>query len=414
MTTRRRITEEIDEPEAVDAPMAAVAVEEAGRTADHVSDALAGLDEFAEPGASFKVYKLPGYQYCREIDPRDDTTAMLEDVREEYGPGNYVVRVYVKGRKGQIAERAFSIAAARRREEVKKDESFTEKLLLAMVSGGGMNKGPDLAALMAAQQQSADRQTTAMMGMISAIVPALAGNKGESAASLLTAMAPLLERPKAPGFGDAIEALLQAKELFSRDGGGDEGGGVMEAAVKAIGPSIPDFARGFADMAARGRQDAAQPMQMVPAARPAIVAPNHAAGAGAGLMARFPLLAAIAPDVMFYFGRRIPPELAADGVFEVLNQMKVGEAELVPLIAAFQTSENWIADLAAGGLDLSSNPQWAHEFLNNLIAIYSGEDDDSERGGGSPGDTESHGETGAVGEPSNGRPQPGRRADKEA
>lgn len=416
MSARRRvITEDFDPPEKP-GPLAAVAEAEAARSADSVFDVLAGLDEFADQGASCKVFKLPGYQYCREIDPNDDVTAILDELRDEFGPGNYVVRVYVKGRKGQLAERGFSIASTRKREEPKKDESFSEKLLLALVTGGGMGgKGSDsnelVGAMMAAQTASADRQMTMMTTLMATITAALSGNKSESTATLLTALGPLMQQPKGAGFGEMIEHLAAARELFGggSGGGGEDDGGVMGAVAKALAPSIPDIAAGFRDLAARGRQEAATPVQALPAMTPA--GPRQVQPATVGLLAQFPLLAAIAPDVMFYFGRGLPPELAADGVFEVLAKMGVGETDLVPIVAAFSASENWVADLAAAGLDLTSNVGWANQFLENLLAIYQGEDDHREGGGRGAADAGSHGEAGALGKSANGGPQSGGGAD---
>jgi hypothetical protein len=60
----------------------------------------------------------------------------------------------------------------------------------------------------------------------------------------------------------------------------------------------------------------------------------------------------------------------ADLVYDVIEANNVTEAEIADLAATFALSPTGLADLAAEGIDLTSDPQWAAEFFSALNEIH--------------------------------------------
>lgn len=406
-TTTR--TTQVTEPDAVDDVLAA----DANRTADQLGEALDTLSEFASEGTSFKVFKLPSFQYCKELDPPLDTTAMLEEVREEFGPGNYCIRVYMTGRKGCAAQRNFSIAPLRKAAvpiaAPPAGDQLTLRDLLPLLLDRERPAGLDMGALMAAQSASADRQMTMMTTMMTTIVAAISGGK-ESPTAMLSAMAPFINRPTS-GAEEFATTFGLVRGLLPAPAGGEDDS-IAALAVKALAPSVPDFAKGFADMAAgmRGRGAPAEaatvltdPVDYTRAAPPAA----HLAA-----NTRFPVLAALREDVLFYFQRRMDPEIAADGLWTVLTSERFtaagySEASLAPVVTHLNASgAGWLDELAREGIDLRADPAWAHALFQQLVTIYRGDLDAAGGEAGGDGDAEGDGGAGQVGIAADADPQP--------
>lgn len=397
-TTTR--TTQIVEPDAVDDVLA----EETSRAAGQLGDALDSLSEFANEGTSFKVFKLPSFQWCKDLDPPLDSSTLLEEMREEFGPGNYCIRVYMTGRKGCAAQRNFSIAPLRKgaeRPAVPAGDQLTLRDLLPLLLDRDRDKGGlDMAAILTAQSASADRQLQMMTAMMTAVVGAISSGK-ESPTAMLQAMAPYINRPASGAEEFATTFQLVKGLLPSPAGGEDESIGGL--AIKALSPVLPDIAKGFTDMAAGFRQGVAerQGATVVAEATDYTRAPAPAATLTAG--ARFPLLAALRADVLFYFERRLDPEIAADGLWAVLTSPRFAaagfkEEDLVPIVTTLNAAgPGWLDELGREGIDLRADPAWAQQLLNALIAIFRGDADDPRGAEGGPGDAEGDGGARPVG-----------------
>lgn len=415
MSGRRRtiITED---PSPVDAAIAGAEV----RVAMDLAEALDGLADFTDTGTKFKVYKVPRggasrFEWCLDIHPPFDSAELMNYLKEAHGPGDYCIRVYVDGQNGSKGQRNFSIATDLRKAiaQPAPGDSFTEKLLLALVGGGGMKGNSEVAELIKAQQASADRSADLMKTVLIAAIPgvlALLKPRETDPAETFKTIAGLVQ-PKATGFGEALEMMKAVREFMPAPAAPGEDDGWVSTAVRALAPSVPDIARGLSDLAARGRGEGQGQAVTVQPYRP----PPPAALAGpAGPAGRFPLLAAIREDVLFYFGRRHDPEFAAEGVREVMDKAGFGEADFAPIVAAFLASPNWVDDLAAEGLDLRGEPAWAQAFLNAIIASYSGDGDDRDGGEGRAANPGENGGAGGLGIAANASEEQGRRADAAA
>jgi hypothetical protein len=417
MARTTRLIRETSEPDAVDDVLA----EETTRAAGQLGDALDSLSEFASEGTSFKVFKLPSFQWCKDLDPPLDSSTLLEEMREEFGAGNYCIRVYMTGRKGCAAQRNFSIAPFRKvATPPVTSDAITVKDLLPLLLERHAPAAPafDIGAFMAAQTASADRQMNMMATMTTAMMTALTGGR-ESPTALLSAIAPFINRP--PSGAEEFATTFQlVKGLLPAPAGGGEEDSIAGLVVKGLSPVLPDIAKGFTDLAAGFRQNVAERQGAAVVETP--VDYTRAAAPAATLTAegRFPLLAALRADVLFYFERRLDPEIAADGLWAVLTSERFAAAgfkedDLVPIVATLNAAgPAWLGELVREGIDLRADPAWAQRLLNALIAIYRGDVDDSGGDGGGEGDAHGHGGAGQVGKPANADQEPGPTADARA
>jgi hypothetical protein len=270
--------------------------------------------------------------------------------------------------------------------------------------------------MMQSQQQASERSMQMMLAMMgqfqqaqATTLQAMMGGR-DKFSEVAAIFSPLLAREPAGGggrLGEFKEMLDLAKGLLPAPAGGGEDDSIAGLAFKALSPAIPDLAKGFSDFAATRRAEAAGQAEVRPVDYTRETAPPapQVAHAGSG---RFPLLAEIRTDVLFYFGRRIDPEIAADALWDVLTGEALKakgftEADVVPILATLNgAGQRWLDELAGEGLDLRADPTWAHGFLNALVAIYRGEDGSPFGGGGGEGDTSGDGQPGAVGVTANG------------
>lgn len=369
-------------------------------------------------GTVFRIATNGKWENCDNFSPPFNTDAILDSTREEYGPGNYEFRVFAKGR----IFKNFPFAIAKPRHTPAPTAApappaggLDTTALITMMMQQGQQSNQQMMQMFMAMNQS---QTA----MLTAILPALAGGK-ESTSELLKSFAVLQAKPeKAAGLLDNIETIKAIKDLF----GGGDGGGVdlsddlVGGLGKLAGPVL----------AALGRAGQAQPQQVVqvepfqpsgdgvvtflPPAGDGLVVSRADAGDPPNQAARFPALARVADDVLYAFGRRLAPDLAADLVAAALDREDVGEDDIHGLVAAFTLSADWIEDLAQDGIDLRSDRQWAGELLDALVTVYTdpGPDGaDSGRGTGSAGDARQDGGPGAGGVAVHGRPKRGGVAD---
>lgn len=397
--------------EDVSDPMADAVAKDTQRLADNLNEALEELSEFTDTGTQMKIYKVPRggakYEWCFDVTPPINSADLMDELKEKYGPGDYVIRVYVAGKAGCKAQRNFSIAGTREVARVgNSGGDGMKEFFPLLISQMNSSKG-DMMAMMQMQMQmqasqqaaaaaAAQNNTQMMLGMMTAMMGAR-----EKPGELIAAFAPLMA-PKSNGFGEMVEIMKAVKEL-SGGGGGDSNDDIMTTVIKSIGPALPQLAGAAADgisaMRDRQRNASVEHLHDVPvhgpAAHPAMIAPPTDQPPQVG---KYPLLAAIREDVLFYFKRAADPEFAAEGVLAVMDKAGFTEHDLQPIIVAFSTSANWIDDLASEGIDLRSNPVWAQSFLNAIIAEYIEEGDDQQRASGGATDNGDHGGPGKDGQ----------------
>lgn len=399
----RRTIEEEFAPDVVD-----TAVEQDREaTANDLATVLESIAGITGRDLKILIYRIPKgigkWEYCTEVQPPFETSELMDVLKEQFGPGDYAMRVMVEGK--IRTTRNFSIAQDRKLNAAQTNGGMDKELLpllITTMNGKSSETMQMMTAMMQQQAQQSQQQMQMMMAMMqqsqasqATMITALMGGR-EKPAELIAAFAPLMA-PKTGGFGETLELLKVAKEIM---GGGEKSGdGDIMDMVKTLAPVAGDVVKGIAASIPRRSEThevRVLPQQTQPApVHPQISGPTEEAPQGAG---RFPLLTAIRDDVLFYYTRGMDPEFAAEGIAEVLD--KAGfkpETDLAPIVAAFLSSPNWLVDLANEGIDLTGNPEWAHSFLNALIAIYSGEADDPGGAGGSEEDATDHGDLGEAG-----------------
>jgi hypothetical protein len=118
----------------------------------------------------------------------------------------------------------------------------------------------------------------------------------------------------------------------------------------------------------------------------------------------------VKPHVAYFFNAHLDPGLAAEAIADIMQRADVAEEDVSGLVAAFSLSPDWLADLAAQGLDLRSDPEWANSFLRELVALWTDSDRDGDHSpgpGGSAPDPKDDAGAGAPGVKVNGHSRPG-------
>lgn len=369
-------------------------------TADVLTDALESLSGFDQSSIRGILYRIPvpngKYEWIRDVYPPFDVSEIMRSLKEEVGGGDFALRLMAENKPRKTLH--FSIMRE-------------PKSVLAPAT-----QGNDMFMMMMQMQQensrqaqaSADRMMQMMMGnsqqMTTVLVAAMSNR--EKAADFLPLLAALKgDEPKKDSLKDTVETIAAIKGLFPN---GDASGlgsldaeGLIDGALKLAGPVAG--AIGKAMEARRERLNGTQPAEeapptgLEPAPRPLMLARPAALEASQGSPApvgKFPVLNAIRPDIAYFFSRRHDPELAAEAVVSILADVPGAEEMVNELVASFAISPDWKADLAAEGIDLRADPQWADQFLSALVAEWSDPErdaDDLDRGGGDAADVEDHG-----------------------
>lgn len=244
------------------------------------------------------------------------------------------------------------------------------------------------------QQTAADRREdrqTALVGTLvaafgPALIPVLTGANREKLTDLLAIMNS--QRDKGGGMKETLDMLMVAKTLFG-DGPKPDGwdpADIVGSLGRLAGPVAEAAGRAF-----RGR--GAQPAEVEPPEEYlSLPEPDPPAATGQALPPPPPpagessrLVALVRPHILFFFGSDLPPDLAAEAIVVILRRENVSDEEVAGFATAFALSPDWKTDLAGEGIDLRSNPEWADEFLDELVGQWSESAGNPDAGDGDPG-----------------------------
>jgi hypothetical protein len=400
----------------IDDPITEAVKQDQISVADELSDLLGelkGVDTGAIKGMLYRIPRVGGkYEYIRELIPPFNITETMDELRQDYGGGDYQIRIFVNGKIRKNIN--FSIAADPRQKSPlvtdKRGDNDLMIMMMQMQQSSADRQMQMMQAMTTMQAQSQQAASQQMLGLMTALIPAMMGNR-EKMSDIIPLMAAMNPKPEGGGLKESLEVLTIAKGLFSEggSGGGDGDGSLISEAMKlgsqilpAIGNMIPKRPQAApVEMSGEGVHMLPAPVPMpAPVRAPAETAENSpVTGVGPS---DFPVLDMVREDVLFMFNRGRSPEMAADHVMSVLDAAGVTDADLFALIARFQASPNWIDELASAGIDLRSNPEWAFAFLGALVQLYTqddGDHDDTGGGAGSGEDLGDHGGTESAGLP---------------
>lgn len=387
--------------------------------AESVAELLDGLRSASTEESKVIVFKLPlkggQWEYLKTLTPPINFDGILEDLMAEFGGGKYSLRIFANGR--VVKSKTASIAGSPKMPGTNTDTHNSGLEILPMLMNTQQKASSDMVTMMTMMmqqsQQASDRQMQMMqnssaqtMQMMMALIPAMMGGK-DTPASMIAALAPFLNKEdKGNGMGDTLALLQIAKSLVSPESaGGDGDESMFQTLIKTLGPGFMDA---VAKMQAQQPPPVAAPqlpappvMMAPPLFRPNPVMPppmpfqappqataSQTAGGSAAV------LALVGEDVVFFARRGHDPALAAEAVLERIDKAGIPDSDLMALVFQFQSSTDWLADLARDGYDIRGHAEWADAFISELVGQYSDNSGAGEpvarEGGGGP-DTQQDG-----------------------
>lgn len=378
------------DPEFPSDPIAEVIREERSNTASDLAEALEsfhGVDHGNVKGILYKTARGGGkFEWIKEVYPPFDHNEIFTDLQKRFGGGDFQLRMMVNGK---IATNInFSIVFdpnAIARETPKNDNNDMTMMMFQMMMKQSDDAARQRADDMRDRQAASERQMTLMATMATAIIPALLGGR-EKTSELMQAIAAMQPKPPENDLEKTVTTFAALKNIFKDDAPAPsfDPSDMVGSIVKAAGPMAAAVGKAFSGNRG-GQVPSDQAPQYEPAAEPLRIAPNPTTPQieGPKTQPANPLLALIAPDISYHFARRNNPEFAAEGVYDIIVRANVSDDEINALAAAFTLSPDWLADLAAEGIDLRPDPAWANAFLAELVRLHT---EDGEHGDDIAGD----------------------------
>lgn len=433
MTTRRsRRAADDDETLTID-PMEGAVFADAVGVAGQLSEVLESLAGYDQGSIKAVLFRKPStgmgaFEWIEEIPPPFDMTAIMQSLKDRFNGGKYRMQIFAGGKTRKNIEFAIMSDPARAAGLIAPTAGNDNKdLFLAMMKMGQDSSDRQMQMMQMMQSQQMQMMQSSQQQM-TALLTAMMGSR-EKASDYIALFSALKPEDKGGGLKETVETIAAIKGLFPN---GDASGlgsldadGLIDGALKLAGPVAGAIGRAMearrerldgsphvgdaAPGASTGLEPAARPLML---ARPAPAPEPRLVAEGSG---RFPILDGIRADILYFFSRRHDPELAAEAIVGILEPIDaVAEQGINDLVGAFAISPDWKADLAAEGIDLRADPEWADQFLAALIAEWTDPDrgdDDPERGAGDATDLARNGEAGAKRVNGHGGAEPSRQPD---
>lgn len=351
--------------------------------------AISGFDQETIKAMLFK--KPPGtpgalgrYEFIEAVPPPIDMEAIMASLKTRFGGGDYRVTIFAGGKTRKQIE--FSIMGEPKTpsSQTPNDQLGGSSLIMMFMQMNDASRKDMMAQQQFAMEQqrlAADRdrdRTTQLLQTVGLALPVLAPllfnrEKLSDIVAMINA-----NRAEPNSLKDTVETLVAVKGLLgdnsdkSTDFNPDD---IVGSIGRLAGPMLGAAGRAFAS-ARNGGQAGAEvhepPAQIgdghlhLPAPEPLTITPPAVPSS--------PVLALIAPHVRYFFANGHDPGLAAEAVTDIMERQGVTDGDLNELVAAFTLSADWKADLAAQGLDLRSDPQWADDFLAQLVDLWTQRD----------------------------------------
>jgi hypothetical protein len=402
-------------------PMDEVVRDDDARDAEGVAQVLDDLRAIITEETKLLLYRKPmkggQWAYIDTLAAPINPDTLLDEIKSEYGGGEYQLRIHAKGKVAKIKR---VVVEGKPKVPGEKDENKGDDLreflplLLNMSQQSGDKTMQMMTMMMGQMQQSSQQQTQMLVTMMTTLIPVMVGGKVDPV-QLATAIASAGGNNK-NSLADMIATITAVKELVANNGDGGGGGeeSMFQTVIKTLGPTLADMAT----RAPAATAPASAPALPSPQARPnpspqprsstpplngapqrAIMPPpGPPRPPGAPLapppqqrppFMSDPVLSLIGEDVLFFARRKYPPALAAEAILSRLDEAEVPEEAIIALVVRFNASPDWLADLARAGIDLRPVKPWADEFLDELVGQYaagSGAAGNPGRGGGGEDD----------------------------
>lgn len=406
MPPRRIATAHDIEPDALSEAMTGDREKTAAELADTL-EFLGGITDSAVKAIVYKLEKNGKWGFVKELRPPIDSLDLMDELQKEWGPGEYPIRVMAGSR--IMTTKSISIAGSKldRTGAPRQDNGMGGSDIIRLMmdqSARSRDDQGDMFKMMIAMMQTSSQQTMQAMQHSStqmlALVTAMLGQK-ESPTAMLSQLADINSKMgggnKAPTIMETVETLRVLKD-FASPGEAEP----KDFFDKAMG-MLPMLMEGASKLMPAGLAGTGpgQPQTMVTSPpsplihhAPSMVENIDQPEQANEIMPTNRVLALIKDDVLFYFKKQADPEFAAEGIVNTLVKHGVTQDELSGLIVQFQSSPNFLNDLAAQGIDVRSNAVWVNVTLGCIVQEYSerlAENDDTGRESRSETDITGHG-----------------------
>lgn len=380
--------------------------EDNANVAKELSEAFEQLRSFTGSEVKGHLYQIPRgggkLMWVKDISPPFDGSEIMEDLKEEYGPGSYVMRITIRGKIQKTVP--LDIAGKPKGTTDKRGDNMDFLQIMMAQSDRSRTEQQSMMQMMMQQQQAQQQMMMTMMQgssqQMMALVTAMMTGKSDPT-DLAVKMAELM-KPSGGGMQETLGMLVTAKELFANN---DSGGGDPDSLMGLAGKLLPGMLTAGAEMAKNIRpQEKPQQLQVLPHPdqRPMTQQPNPnqvhlTQGPQVELTETDKLLAMFAPDMLFSLSRGHTPEAAASLVLDTLDKNEVSEDAISQLVVQFVSlGEQWPLYLKERGIDVTGHEKWFNEFITHVIAGY--QDDDSGGDAGGEGNLGAHEDPGDRGQ----------------
>lgn len=390
--TRAAQAQTDDEFTVLDPLAEAVFIDTQGVAGDlsEVLSALAGYDSSSIKGVLFRkpASGLGPFEWLEEVAAPIDMSAIMASLKSRWGGGKYRLQIFAGNKTRKVVE--FAIAGDTKTapaNPMMEGGGIIQMMMLmnqqqqASQAEARREQGEMQRFMMQQQDAAAARQSSMITALaaaaLPALIPILSGANREKLSDLLG----IMQNGKGgTSLKETVETIVLLKGLTKDDDKSDfDPSDMMGSIMRGAGPALGAIGKAFSGQRQQPQLEAPQDQAgdgglylPTDTGTPQLPPPPELPAAG-----RDPVLALIRPHVNYFFAANHQPDLAADAVMDIIVRAQVPEDHINALVAAFAISgENWLGDLAAQGIDLRSNPEWAGQFLEELVARFADRDGD--------------------------------------
>jgi hypothetical protein len=403
-------------------PLESALFSDAEGLGERLADIVDKLRDFDEADIKGMLYRKPdsgmgGFQWIEDLSPPFDMSAIRSYLKGSVGGGAYRLSLFAKGRIRANFE--FSIMGDRKTD--KPAANANGDILAIMITQQAEDRRLQAENARRAEERyerERDRRAEfqgqlilAAIAAAPAIIPLL--NNREKLADIIGLMN--ANKPDKTDLKETFEIITLAKNLTGGDSDKFDASDIAGSIARLAGPALAGLAKAMPGR--RPPEEAAEyeeePQELYTPPPPATLA-APAAGAPAAAPQRqseFPAINMIKPHVVYFFHSQQDPGLAAEAIDAIIRRERVPKEDIDALVAAFSLAgDGWLELLAGEGIDLRSDPQWAGEFIQDLIERQSDDLVDHGTGPGGAGrmaDADRDAEPGAPGQNVDGDPGAG-------
>lgn len=368
-----------------------------------VLEKLSAYDQSSIKGVLFQKPKngIGKFEWIEEVAPPFDMSSIMQELKERFGGGAFRLSIFAGGKVRKHIEFDIVREKVNLTVPVQKDNNDGMLTMFQMMNAQSQASADRQMQMMMTMQNQSREASQQNLTMMVTMMTAMMGNQGKPT-DMIPLIAAMKEGSSSGGMKEMVETLVALKSITEpATPSGFDADNIVGSVLKIAGPVAGAVGRAVGNMRPQPRGAAADtgeaqiyepnPGQLeLPQAPQQHALPSPTENGGEPGLNR--LLALIRPDVNYFFSRQHEAGLAADAVYAVieagLEQGAISEDDLNVMVSAYFSSPDWLAELAGHGIDLRSRPEWAQQFLMDLVAVHTDalQGDDHSGGQGGSGD----------------------------